>query len=195
MFRRLYVVIALMLLCSFAYAQEKSEKSGDSGIIYGENHAFTLTAPEGWVLDNTSGRGQGLQAVFYPQGSSWQKGAAVMYANVYQKRNVKEEPLEKVIEGDVAEFRKRSAELNVTDAEPIHLVKDERVKDKKATVKYFTGDAHGNHEAVAYVDEGKVVVMLVLSARSKKVFESSLPAFKELVGSYFFLGDKVTFQK
>src|SRR5688572_704559 len=142
MLRRLYVVIALMLLCGSAYAQEKSEKGGSSGIIYGENHAFTLTAPKGWVLDNTSGRSQGLQAVFYPEGSSWQKGAVVMYANVYQKRNVKEESLEKVIEGDVAEYNKRSAELKVIDAEPIPTVRDERVKDKKATIKYFTGDAH-----------------------------------------------------
>jgi hypothetical protein len=194
MFRKLNVAIVLMILCSSAHAQEKSQK-GDSGIIYGENHAFTLTAPKGWVLDNTSGRTQGLQAVFYPEGSSWQKGAVVMYANVYQKKDIKKESLETVIAGDVAEYKNRSAELSVTDAEPLTTTKDKRVKGKKATIKYFTGDAHGNDEAVAYIDEGKVVVMLVLSARNKKDFESSLPAFKELVGSYFFLGNKVTFHK
>ena len=195
MFRKSCIVIALMLLCISVHAQEKSEKSGNSGIIYGANHAFTLTAPKGWVLDNTSGKGQGLQAVFYPEGSSWKNGAAVMYANVYQKKNVKEESLEKVIAGDIDEYKKRSPELKITDAEPLLTAKDVRVKDKKAIIKYFTGDENGNHEAVAYVDEGKVVVMLVLTARSKKDFESSLSAFKELVGSYFFLGGKVTFRE
>ena len=195
MFVKLHVIIVLILLSGFAHAQETPDKGGDSGIIYGENHAFTLTAPSGWVLDNTSGKRQGLQVVFYPEGSSWKNGAAVMYANVYQKKNVKEESLEKVIAGDVDEYKKRSAELKVTDAEPILTAGDVRVKDKKAVIKYFTGDENGNHEAVAYIDEGKVVVMLVLTARSKKDFESSLAAFKELVGSYFFLGDKVTFQK
>ncbi len=194
MFRKLNVAIVLMILCSSAHAQEKSQKGGDSGIIYGENHAFTLTTPKGWVLDSTSGRTQGLQAVFYPEGSSWQKGTVVMYANVYQKKDVKKESLETVIAGDVAEYKKRSVELKVTDAEPLPTTKDARVKDKKATIKYFTGDEHENDEAVAYIDEDKVVVMLVLTARNKKDFESSLPAFKELVGSYFFLGNKVTFQ-
>jgi hypothetical protein len=52
-----------------------------------------------------------------------------------------------------------------------------------------------NSEAIAYLDEAKVVIMLVLSARSKKEFEAELPAFNGLVSSYLFLGDKVTIQK
>lgn len=195
MFRAFHVAIILMLLCSFAEAQERSGGGGGSGIIYGKNYAFTLTAPKGWVLDDTSGRSQGLQAVFYPEGSSWDKGAAVMYANVYLKRDSKEESLEKVIAGDVADYKKRSAKLKVTDAEPLPTRRDERVKDKKAAVKYFTGDENGNDEAVAYIAEGQVVVMLALTARTKKDFESSLPAFKELVGSYFFLGGRVVSQE
>ena len=76
MFRKLLIVIVLGLLCGSTQSQEqsKNDKGANSGIIYGENHAFTLTAPTGWVLDNTSGAKQGLQAVFYPEGSSWQKG-------------------------------------------------------------------------------------------------------------------------
>src|SRR6185295_8947918 len=73
------LIVALMLFCTVAAAQN------DSGIIYGKNYSFALMAPKGWVLDTTSGRQQGLQAVFYPNGSSWKNGAAVMYANVYQK--------------------------------------------------------------------------------------------------------------
>jgi hypothetical protein len=173
--------------------QTRPRKDGNSGIIYGQDHAFTLTAPTGWVLDNTSGVSQGLQAVFYPEDSSWQKGTVGMYANAYHKKDVKEEPLEKVIADDIAEYKKKSPEIRVKNAEPLPTREDARAKGKKATIKYFTGDASGNYEAVAYIDEGKVVVMLVLTARNEKDFESSLSSFKELVGSYLFLGDKPTF--
>ncbi len=176
-----------MLVCGLAQAQDDRE----SGIIYGKNYSFTLTAPRGWVLDDSSGRGQGVQAVFYPKDSSWKNGAAVMYASVYQKIDPNKESVQTVIANDIAEYKKNSAELKVVDAEPVLTRTDARSKDKKATVKYFTGDRNANAEAVAYVDEGKVVVMLVLSARSQKDFDSSLPAFKDLVGSYFFLGEAV----
>lgn len=44
--------------------------SGNSGIVYDKKHAYSLTAPRDWVLDNTSGASQGLCAVFYLPGSS-----------------------------------------------------------------------------------------------------------------------------
>ncbi len=175
----------LLISCGVVAAQD------DSGIIDGKNYSFTLTAPKGWVLDNTSGRGQGLQAVFYPKGSSWKNGASVMYANVYQKMDPIKESLQTVIANDVAEYKKNSADLKVADAESIPTRTDARAKDKKAMIKYYTGDRNANSEAVAYIDEGNVVVMLVLTARMKGDFDSSLPAFKELIGSYFFLGAAV----
>jgi hypothetical protein len=186
------VFIVLLVLCSGGQAQQNTEKPRDSnsGIIYGQDHVFVLTAPKGWVLDNKSGVNQGLQAVFYPEGSSWKSGTIVMYANAYYKLNATEETLEKVVAGDVAEFKKKSEKLKVVEAASLPTR-----KDKKAVVRYFEGDTFGNSEAIAYLDEGKVVVMLVLSARTKNEFEAALPAFSELVSSYLFLGDKVTVQK
>jgi hypothetical protein len=183
--RQISVIVALMLFCTAVSAQD------ESGIIYGKNYSFALTAPKGWVLDTTSGRQQGLQAVFYPKGSSWKNGAAVMYANVYQNTDPTKESLQTIIANDVADFKKESPNLKVVDADAIPTRTDVRSIDKKATVKYFTGDRNGNSEAVAYVDEGNLVVMLVFNARSQKDFEDSLPAFKEFVGSYFFLGAAV----
>lgn len=185
MIKAIPVLFALVFFWSVASAQD------DSGVIFGNNYSFTLTAPKGWVLDNSSGRGQGLQAVFYPKGSSWKTGAAVMYANVYQETDPSKESLQTVIANDVTEYKKNSVDLKVVDAESILTRTDPRSRDKKATVKHFTDDRNANTEAVAYIDEGKVVVMIVLSARSQRDFDSSLAAFKDLIGSYFFLGESV----
>jgi hypothetical protein len=176
------VAVALALLQSIAYAQNKPDQDANSGLVYGDNHAFTLTAPKGRVLDNESGRGQGLHAVFYPEGSSWQKGVVVMCANVVQKKDAKES-LEKVIEGDIRGHKKASEQLRVEEARPIPI----RAKEQTARDKYFSGDDYGNYEAVGYIDESRVVVMIVLTARNRKEFEAALPAFSELVSSYFFL--------
>lgn len=180
--KHLLISFAIAIFCISAYAQIKDD-SPKAGMIYGEDHAYLLAAPKGWVMDNQSGKSDGLQAVFYPEGSSWAGGAAVMYTNVLGKSSEKQ-PIKEIIDGDIADFKQNSATLKVDDAKMIDLG-----KGKSAVVKYFSGDAHGNFEAIAYIDEAKLVVIVVLSARNKKEFDASLPAFEELTKSYSFLTD------
>ena len=189
--KRLIVIVVINLLCCVNYlAQEKGgETEGfKSGIIYGKDHAFGLRAPKDWVLDSTSGLRDGLHAVFYPQGSSWGSGEVVMYVNVNHKGEAKQDSFEKLVADDIAAYKKHSPNVKVTEAEPLPTA-----RGKKALVKYYSGDNNRNYEAVAYVDEDKVVVFLVLTSKTKSGFESSLPAFKELISSYFFVTDNVTY--
>ena len=60
-------------------------------------------------------------------------------------------------------------------------------RKKKATVKRFTGHRNANTEAVAYIGEGRVVVMPLRTARSKEDFASSPSAFRDLAGHVFSL--------
>ena len=183
-----FVIILGLYACSTNKVKQK--ENFNAGIIYGKGHAFFLTAPKGWVLDNSSGVSHGLHAVFYLEGNSWSNGTSVMYANTTLKEIQGDEPVEKVIEGDISRFKANSPNLNVIDAAPL-LTRD----NKKCIVKYFSGDIHGNYEAVAYIDERKVVVMIVLTSRKKEEFDLSLPAFKELVASYQFITDDVRIEK
>ena len=191
MTRKCIAMLVVLGLFSGAYAEEKKKKPSqkeeelNQGLIYGEDHSFWLAAPKGWVLDNQAGVSHGLHAVFYPKGSTWANATVVMYANVAHKGKKGEETLQTLMDGDVARFRERAPKLVVKRA------KDLTTKDKKkAVVRHFSGDAWGNSEAVAYIDEKKVIVILVMTSKTKKGFEASLPAFAELVGSYaFFTGD------
>lgn len=58
-------------------------------------------------------------------------------------------------------------------------------------LRYFRGSRNKTFEAIAYFDEPKVVVMLVMSAKSKASFESAQPAFRTLLESYKFVGEFV----
>jgi hypothetical protein len=180
----------VLLCCLGARAQDAKTNSRDmnAGIVYGKDHAFAIKAPDGWVLDNQSGVRHGLHAVFYPEGSSWKESKAVMYVNGAGKSA--DDTLEKFIERDVAGYLKHSPGLKVLDDEALPVDGKERV-----LVKRFSGDRAGAFEAVAYVDESKVVVTIVLHARTLKDFDDAWPAFRKLVSSYHFLSDKVVTEK
>jgi len=188
-----YSLLSAILLFAHAAphygsAQEVSNDStsANSGVVYGQDHAFILTAPSGWLLDNSSGVSQGLHAVFYPKGSTWEKGTAVMYANTAHKSVQGNETIKKLIAFDTGRFKSQSSQTTVSQADTI-LTGDK----KKAIVKHISDAKHKNYEAVAYIDESKTVVILVLTSRTLKEFEISLPKFTELVSSYRFLSEQV----
>jgi tetratricopeptide (TPR) repeat protein len=58
------------------------EETFRGGIVHGPKAGFNITAPEGWVLDTESGKGQDMPCVLYPKGSSWGDAKTVMYAKV-----------------------------------------------------------------------------------------------------------------
>ena len=184
------LILYVLFLCSVSVAQEIPNDSLDmnSGIVYGKDHAFSITAPTGWVLDNQSGVNQGLHAVFYHKGGSWDKSESVMYVNTAHKDIEGNETVEKLISYDVSQFKKNSPSIEIEDS-PIIVTFD----NKEVIVKKFFDDK--NYEAVGYLDEKKVVVILVLTSRDKQDFEESLSAFEELVKSYYLISEDVEFNQ
>jgi hypothetical protein len=151
-------------------------------MVYGDSHAFFITAPAGWVLDNRSGLGNGVHAGFYPKGSSWRDSPAVMYANGVGRSSG--ETLDSFIADDIETFRSRSPQIQVKEG-PSIKTEDGRV----AVVRYFSGDQSGNYEAVAYIAEKRAIIVLALSARSQDAYQRSLRPFQELVANYTFISD------
>ncbi len=171
------IIIPLVLFAG----GNKDNTDHNSGLVYGHGHSFWIRAPKGWVLDNESGTDMGLHAVFYPEGSSWAQSIAVMYVNTAAKTN-ESVTINQIISYDIENFKSKSPNLKVVDKKSIILP-----DKKKVIVNHFSGDSHGNYEAIGYLDESKVVVMFVLTSRNEKEFNKSLKAFEELVKSYEWL--------
>jgi hypothetical protein len=192
--RKTRIRLIVAALCFFTTpAAVRSEQpslpsEGSSGLVYGTDHAFWVSAPKGWVLDNRSGAPQGLHAVFYRVGSSWSDATTVMYVNTGGL--AKGETLESFISGDLARFRERSPNVKMTKESSVST-SDKRTAD----VRRFSGDEWGNEEAVAYIQEGAVVVMIVLTARNRPDFEAARPALSDLVNSYRFMTKDVRITK
>jgi peroxiredoxin len=62
---------------------------------------------------------------------------------------------------------------------------------KKVEVRHFSADRWGDSQAIAYIREKTVVVMVVLAARTPRSYESALPAFAEVVQSYKLMDEDV----
>lgn len=182
-----HISIIFFLLLSFqVFAQNRAE----TGIVYGKNHAFAITAPKGWVLDNQSGVSQGLHAVFYREGQSWSEGEVGMYASTTSLTEGPDTTIQQFIQSDLQNFQNQYPDLETTDSPGI------RTKDSStAIVKHFTSKTYKQHEAVAYIQSGGVGVLLVLTSRTKEGFLSSLAAFQELVESYYFLSSNLIIDK
>jgi hypothetical protein len=149
-----------------------------------------LTAPKGWILDNTSGVNQGLYAVFYKKGKSWKSAEVVMYTNAASLEDSVHRNLDKLIKYDIDNFNNHYSGLKITDEKDI-VIKNDLV----AKIKYLSGKSYGNYEAMAYIDAGTNAIMIILSSRTQVGFENSLSAFEDLVKSYFKIADKVTIEK
>jgi hypothetical protein len=148
-------------------------------VVKGDGYAFELKAPLGWILDDKVGNSQGLNVVFYPERSSWDKSEAVCFARVRsldsQVTNIDDQVKDTV----------KSLRENGNPKVDAKYIKTLTTQDaSKAKIYYYSGDQFGNSEATAYIQAKASIHYITLSARSAKVFHDSLPAFDALVTSY-----------
>jgi hypothetical protein len=148
-------------------------------VIEGDNHLFMISAPEGWVLDDTSGMGSRIRCVLYRKGEQWATAATVMYVNPLHGYGAKARTVSALIAEDEKSFRQKSPRGKVTEGGTIQTT-----GKKTAVVRYFSNDGGPAHEAVAYVPEAELVMLLVLSSKTPGGFQGALPAYREMVQSY-----------
>ena len=164
-------------------------EDGNSGILYGDNHVYSLTAPKGWILDNRAGVSQGLHAVFYKTGSSWETGTTVMYTNY--STSALGETVENTIEFDKNNFTKNYPGIEIKKEKDLIIDKGKL----KAQTYSYQGANYNNYEAVAYIPTKSGVALVVITSRDKKDFDLNYLAFEKLVESFFWMTDKIEINK
>jgi len=150
---RLFICLAVLLFCSPISAQ----KNYPRGIVYGPKAAFNIAAPEGWVLDNTSGAEQGLPCVLYPKGSSWSDAKTVMYAKI---ATTQFEDVNAFVAMAIKEMQK-------THGKPKEKIASGKTRDGHDYFinEYLATKSYSQWERVAYVQLARAVAYIVLSSR------------------------------
>jgi len=171
-------LVLCFIACSVVSARADQILEGFT-VLKGDGYAFELKAPLGWVLDDKVGNDQGLNIVFYPEHSSWDKSDMVCFARVRSLDNHVTN-----IEDQVKDTVKALRENGNPKIEA-KFIKTLTTQDaSKAKIYYFSGEQFGNNEATAYIQAKASVHYITLSARGSKAFHDALPAFDALVTSY-----------
>ncbi len=157
-------------------------------VIEGDDHLFMVSAPKGWVIDDTSGMGSRIRCVFYPKGQKWATAPTVMYVNPLHGYAARNRTVSSLIAEDARSFLKRSPRGKVSD-----MGKLTTLGGKSASVRYFSEEGAPPHEAVAYVPEKDLVMLLVLSSKTPQGFQQALPAYRELITTYSWVGSNREF--
>ena len=161
-----------------------SGRDGAGAYVYGPGHRYHLNAAKGWTVDTAAGKSNGLGAVFYPDGSSWQDAPVVMYTRILDHDG---KTFAQVVDGDLNAMSRNSKTFRAIDKSPIvSLIR------QTALVKDLTGEASGQLERVAYFEEKHWVVIIVLVSHSEAALKEAVPAFEQVVKSYHYVSDGAT---
>jgi hypothetical protein len=149
---------------------QASIMEGGTGMLFGKNHAFFFTAPNGWVLDNQSGVSEGVHMLFYPVGYTWANTPVRVYGRSRTKtpeiRNIQDQ-----VEATIKEFHTRYKSPNYKSERQTPIQLPDGVKIE---IYFFEGDQWGNYEAAGYIEEKETINFLVFNSPTKLCFDSYL---------------------
>jgi hypothetical protein len=164
-------------------------KAGDEHILtilYGDDHAFGIIAPPGWVIDDSSGLGYRIRAVLYPRDVHWKDATTIMYESCYHRDPRRPATLSAILENDAAKFRARSPKGKLTTAPAVTTS-----KGKVAQVRLLAPTGGEPLEAIAYLEESSLFVLLVLHAERSEAFKDAYPRFRDMVTSYQLVAENI----
>ena len=147
-------------------------------MLFGADHAFTVSAEKGWVLDNQSAVREGLHMVFYPKGGTWSNSPVIIYGRsvpVSRFNSVKS-----LVQYTVNDFHKNGSPRYTSERKPAINTSNGRT----AELYVFSGDQWGNHEAAVYFKERGTINYLVFNSRSKANFDKYFADFQKIAKSY-----------
>jgi len=165
-----------------AKQSQRDLNNSQSGILYGDDFAYTISAPKGWIMDDETARTSGLSVVFYRKGETWVKGKAVMYVNVLGRKQGA--TAKKAIANDIAEFKERNPKIKITQDKTL------QTGDRRNAVTYVFShvDDKTSDERVSYVEMPTVVLLIALTSQTSKDYKNAVADHTALVQSIGYLG-------
>ena len=165
------------LACCFAETRPKPATSGKNHtvILESEGGSFAIEGPKNWIADHKVGRQLGVCCVYYPKGS-WDTAETFLYPNIVTKGPGRA-TLQELMDADLAKFRKDNPGMHYVDG-------DMPFRNRTAKVRYFHGVNQGSSEAVAYIDEDKIIALVVLSSKTEKGLVDALPQLLGVLETY-----------
>lgn len=172
-----------LLAFGLAVAQYSAADQVPFAIVHGPKAAFNISAPDGWVIDNSAGEEHGLPCVLYRKGQTWDSADPLMYTKI---ASTQYEDAEAFAKTAIAEMKKERGEYKTK------RVEEGKTKDGRVYFinEYSPNKSYPRFERVAYVQLPKAIAYVVYSADSAAAFRKHQAALKQLVESLTYLEPK-----
>src|SRR3954447_17707819 len=158
------------------------DDTSPAGNVYGPKAGFNISAPEGWVVDNESGKEQDLPCVLYPKGSSWSDATTVMYAKVASPQ----------WEGVNAFVATAIKEMKAQHGTPKEKIASGKTKDGH---DYFINEypatkTYSQWERVGYVQLPRGVAYIILTSRDKASYQKNSDELVKVLKTLVYIAPK-----
>jgi len=175
-----YQILSLFALLTFnSFGQNQPEMN----VIYGDQHIFTISTPEGWINDKEAASTIGLVSFFYNKDDAKKNLKSHMYAMGYDK-DENNKDLESFMNGDIANFKKKYPNLTY---EQIETGKSGAIID--AQMLSYSNLEDRFKEEVLYLETEFSILVFVFSTFSEQEYKNYQPVFDQLIGSFNYRGN------
>jgi len=171
-------VLALFALAGFPPCM-LGQENNRGGIVHGPKAGFNISAPEGWVLDTESGKGQDLPCVLYPKSESWANAKTAMHAKVAS-------PQWEGVEAFVATAIK---EMKANHGTPKEKIASGKTQDGHAYFinEYPATKTYSQWERVGYVQLPQSVAYIVLTSRDQASYQKDSWALEKVLNTLVYV--------
>ena len=175
-------ICGLLALATCLISTALGEQASPGGIVHGPKAGFDITAPEGWVLDTESGKGQDMPCVLYPKGSSWADAKTAIYANVAGPE----------WEGVNAFVAMAIKEMKAKRGTPKEKIASGKTKDGH---DYFINEYpatknYSQWERVGYIQLPQGVGFIVLTSRDRASYQKDSGALEKVLKTLVYVQPK-----
>jgi len=166
----------------FSFNNAFSQEHTTGGIIYGENWACFVSAPDGWIMDQTSLSKYNIFALFYEEGKKFSNNIPIIYINTAELKTSSDTEMEIFILSDLDEFDEEGVIINKIDSgffdiEDIYYI-------------YEIDNIDGKYETVIYRRFNNICFIIVLNAPDKNIMNNLYIKLKYVVESMVYMNKK-----
>jgi hypothetical protein len=174
-------IAILIVFLTFSLNSVFTQENNKGGIIYGQNFAFIVTAPVGWIMDSDSMSQQGIFGLFYEEGKIFgaQNNTPIIYIVTFALNNASDDELIKFAQEDINKY-------------VINGAKTERInrRYKKSDILYLTYNVNltnGRYETFVFMRYKNTCLIVILNANNNAQRNELLPKLEEVINSISFM--------
>jgi hypothetical protein len=168
------IVLCFLLLSAQSLAYDLGKFSG--GIVYGPKAAFQICAPKDWVLDNSSGVGQGLHCVLYPQNETWKDSSVGMYAKIASSEYPRKDEF---IDFAIDFFKKDDPKFSYKK-----IADGKTAEGFEYTMNEYIRPTRSHYERVVYIQLPEAVAYIVYTAFKDDLYKANVGKLDEVLSSF-----------